>query len=125
LLNKYELFENKIKTSHIKDHFPVRAQIPMGGKHTNILLQDYKGAIGDASEGVLYFEKRFRRLAQESNQIKEREVYVQYDVISVFLVLHSDPSSAKCHNFHGYWDVASFVVCVGGCVCANTVGWAH
>jgi hypothetical protein len=124
-LNKHELFENKIRTSRIKDYFPVRSKSPAGGNNVDILLQDYGGRIGDALEGVEYFKKRFRRLAQKSHRTKEREVYVQYGVISVSLVLHSDQSSSKCHNVHGSWNIASPVLRVGRCVNCNAVGLAH
>ncbi|KAF4623682.1 hypothetical protein D9613_001396 [Agrocybe pediades] len=59
-LNKHDLFENKIATSHIKNFFP-----------------DFDGEPGDAKAGREYFRKRFGRLAQKAGRSKEREIYIQ------------------------------------------------
>ncbi|KZS90231.1 guanine nucleotide binding protein, alpha subunit [Sistotremastrum niveocremeum HHB9708] len=60
-LNKQDLFEEKIKHSHIKNTFP-----------------DYEGPTGDAHEGKEYFKKRFLRLSQKGGRPKEREIYVHF-----------------------------------------------
>ncbi|EKM60638.1 uncharacterized protein PHACADRAFT_85182 [Phanerochaete carnosa HHB-10118-sp] len=57
-LNKYDLFQNKIRYSDINNYFP-----------------DYDGESGDPQAGQEYFKKRFARLAQKANQ-KEREIYI-------------------------------------------------
>jgi len=58
-LNKNDLFEQKIKSSDIKNFFP-----------------DYDGEPGDAKAGREYFKRRFARLAQKAGRSKEREIYI-------------------------------------------------
>ncbi|KAM5533369.1 hypothetical protein V8D89_012919 [Ganoderma adspersum] len=59
-LNKNDLFERKIQTSHIKTYFP-----------------DFDGEKGDAEAGCQYF-KVFARLALKTgSDAKEREVYIE------------------------------------------------
>ncbi|KAI1788645.1 guanine nucleotide binding protein, alpha subunit, partial [Ganoderma leucocontextum] len=60
-LNKNDVFERKVQTSHIKDFFPESL--------------DYNGEKGDAEAGREYFKKRFARLAQKDNA-KGRESYI-------------------------------------------------
>ncbi|KAJ7452662.1 heterotrimeric G protein alpha subunit 4 [Mycena latifolia] len=58
-LNKNDLFEQKIKTSDIRNFFP-----------------DFDGEAGSALAGRDYFRKRFGRLAQKAGRAKEREIYI-------------------------------------------------
>jgi len=58
-LNKNDLFEDKIKNSHIKNFFP-----------------DFEGEPRDAKQGRDYFKKRFARIAQKAGRSKEREIYI-------------------------------------------------
>ncbi|KAJ7115364.1 heterotrimeric G-protein alpha subunit, GPA2-like protein [Mycena epipterygia] len=58
-LNKNDLFEQKIKTSDIRNFFP-----------------DFDGEPGSALAGRDYFRKRFGRLAQKAGRAKEREIYI-------------------------------------------------
>ncbi|KDQ17576.1 hypothetical protein BOTBODRAFT_105257 [Botryobasidium botryosum FD-172 SS1] len=60
-LNKNDLFEDKVRHSDIKTHFP-----------------DYEGKPGSASEGRDYFKRRFLKLSAKSNRVKEREIYTHY-----------------------------------------------
>ncbi|KAJ7240996.1 G-protein alpha subunit-domain-containing protein [Mycena rebaudengoi] len=55
-LNKDDLFQEKIKTSDIKNFFP-----------------DFDGEAGSAHAGRDYFKKRFKQLAQKAGRTKERE----------------------------------------------------
>ncbi|KAF8214282.1 heterotrimeric G protein alpha subunit 4 [Mycena galopus ATCC 62051] len=59
LLNKNDLFELKIKKSHIKTFFP-----------------DFDGMPGNAFSGRQYFKKRFGYLAQKADRMKERKMYI-------------------------------------------------
>ena len=61
MLNKNDLFEEKIPHSNIKKFFP-----------------DFDGAPGDVFAGRDYFKKWFARLAQKAGRSKERELYIQY-----------------------------------------------
>ncbi|KAF8177581.1 heterotrimeric G protein alpha subunit 4 [Mycena galopus ATCC 62051] len=58
-LNHNDLFEEKIKTSDIRDFFP-----------------DFDGEPRSALAGRDYFKKRFGRLAQKAGRAKEREIYI-------------------------------------------------
>ncbi|KNZ74734.1 Guanine nucleotide-binding protein alpha-2 subunit [Termitomyces sp. J132] len=58
-LNKNDLFEKKIPTSDIKNHFP-----------------DFDGESGDVRAGREYFKRRFAKLAQKAGRSKEREIYI-------------------------------------------------
>ncbi|KAM6497742.1 guanine nucleotide-binding protein alpha-2 subunit [Amanita muscaria] len=58
-LNKNDLFEEKIKHSHIKSFFP-----------------DFEGERGEAKAGRDYFRRRFARIAQKAGRSKEREIYI-------------------------------------------------
>ncbi|KAF7308116.1 Heterotrimeric G-protein alpha subunit 4 [Mycena kentingensis (nom. inval.)] len=58
-LNKNDLYEKKIKTSHIRTYFP-----------------EYDGEKADAKAGRDYFRKRFKRLGVKAGRAKEREIYV-------------------------------------------------
>ncbi|KAJ7074547.1 heterotrimeric G protein alpha subunit 4 [Mycena amicta] len=58
-LNKDDLFQKKIKSSHIKTFFP-----------------DFDGEPGNAIVGREYFKKRFSRLAHKAGRAKEREIYI-------------------------------------------------
>ncbi|KAJ7088456.1 heterotrimeric G protein alpha subunit 4 [Mycena belliarum] len=58
-LNKNDLFEQKIKTSDIRNFFP-----------------DFEGEAGSAHAGRDYFKKRFGRLAQKAGRAKDREIYI-------------------------------------------------
>lgn len=58
-LNKNDLFEQKVKTSDIRNFFP-----------------DFDGEAGNAVVGRDYFKKRFGRLAQKAGRAKEREIYI-------------------------------------------------
>ncbi|KAG8905560.1 hypothetical protein FRB99_008665 [Tulasnella sp. 403] len=60
-LNKTDLFEEKIKASHIKTFFP-----------------DYEGSQGNVQEGKDYFKRRFLKLSATSNRQKEREIYTHF-----------------------------------------------
>ncbi|KAG9032306.1 hypothetical protein FRB95_001627 [Tulasnella sp. JGI-2019a] len=60
-LNKTDLFDQKIKRSHIKTFFP-----------------DFEGAPGDAKAGKEYFKKRFLKLSSKSSRVKEREIYTHF-----------------------------------------------
>ncbi|PFH45979.1 hypothetical protein AMATHDRAFT_157094 [Amanita thiersii Skay4041] len=58
-LNKNDLFEQKIKHSHIKNFFP-----------------DFEGEPGEPKAGRDYFKKRFGKIAQKAGRAKEREIYI-------------------------------------------------
>ncbi|KAF8638677.1 hypothetical protein AX17_002022 [Amanita inopinata Kibby_2008] len=58
-LNKNDLFEQKIRHSHIKNFFP-----------------DFEGEPGDPKSGRDYFKKRFGKIAQKAGRAKEREIYI-------------------------------------------------
>ncbi|KAF7291482.1 hypothetical protein MKEN_01482700 [Mycena kentingensis (nom. inval.)] len=58
-LNKNDLFQKKIKSSHIRTFFP-----------------DYDGEPGSATAGRDYFKKRFARLSHKAGRAKEREIYI-------------------------------------------------
>jgi len=60
-LNKNDLFEEKVRHSAIKTHFP-----------------DYEGKPGNPAEGRDYFKRRFLKLSAKSNRVKEREIYTHY-----------------------------------------------
>jgi len=59
LLNKADLFEEKIKTSYIKDYFP-----------------DFDGEPKDAHAGREYFRRRFVQAAERKGRTNERAVHV-------------------------------------------------
>lgn len=48
--------------------------------HTRAIA--FSGKEGDVEAGKEYFKKRFMRLSAKSNRVKEREIYVQYVVVS-------------------------------------------
>ncbi|KAF7313272.1 Heterotrimeric G-protein alpha subunit 4 [Mycena kentingensis (nom. inval.)] len=58
-LNKNDLFQKKIKSSHIRTFFP-----------------DYDGEPGSATAGRDYFKRRFSRLSHKAGRAKEREIYI-------------------------------------------------
>ena len=86
-LNKNDLFERKIQTSHIKTFFPASdiALPPSSQPFSFTPNQDFDGEKCDAEAGRLYFKKAFARLALKTRSgAKEREVYIVYVISSLF-----------------------------------------
>ncbi|KAJ7501230.1 G-protein alpha subunit-domain-containing protein [Mycena galericulata] len=59
LLTKYDIFRKKLNTSDIRTFFP-----------------DFDGEPRNADQGRDYFKRRFVRLSQKTERVKEREIYI-------------------------------------------------
>ncbi|KAM5531244.1 hypothetical protein V8D89_015110 [Ganoderma adspersum] len=89
ILNKNDLFESKIQTSHIVDFFPA---------------SDYDGEKGDAEAGREYFKKRFASLAEDNPRAREIHIYVTTatDTAAFRVVLASVEGACRVSSSHDY-----------------------
>ncbi|KAJ7242267.1 G-protein alpha subunit-domain-containing protein [Mycena rebaudengoi] len=105
-LNKDDLFQEKIKTSDIKNFFPSEAGYI--GSHWVTLVYpwptlvdegiDFDGEAGSAHAGRDYFKKRFKQLAQKAGRTKERESCGATAASFLFIFVHLKTTANASHS---------------------------
>ena len=87
LFNKNDVFERKVRTSHIRTYFPVSDVAPPLLSRFVWLTpaQDFDGEDGDTKAGREYFKKAFASLSRRTDlKVRERDIYIQYVIFSLF-----------------------------------------